>query len=85
MFYSNDAISTGPNLVPDPNTSAGRDVQRLQNLMADINVRLLTFGVIANQELSINGVKMPRIFLKIISGIKNYSSTSRFSLFLDAI
>ncbi|XP_076110580.1 ganglioside-induced differentiation-associated protein 1-like isoform X1 [Mytilus galloprovincialis] len=66
--YIDKEVKSGPNLVPDPNTSAGRDVQRLQNLMADINVRLLTFGVIANQELSINGVKMPRIFLKIISG-----------------
>ncbi|XP_052059623.1 ganglioside-induced differentiation-associated protein 1-like [Mytilus californianus] len=66
--YIDKEVKSGPKLIPDPNTSADREVQRLRNLMADINVRLLTFGVIANQELSISGVKMPRIFLKIISG-----------------
>ncbi|XP_052059624.1 ganglioside-induced differentiation-associated protein 1-like [Mytilus californianus] len=55
-------VKAGARLVPDRSSAVGKEVQRLRDLFAEIDIGIATFGVLLNRDFSISGVKMPGFY-----------------------
>ncbi|CAG2206933.1 GDAP1 [Mytilus edulis] len=64
--YVDDQVKSGPTLVPDPSTSVGKEVKRLREFIDAIRIEIVTYGLLFNPELSISGIKIP----KMLSNVK---------------
>lgn len=71
--YVDDQVKSGPKLVPDPNTSVGKEVKRLREFIDAIRIEIVTYGLLFNPELSTTGIKLP----KMVTNVKRFKEKTQ--------
>ena len=56
-------LSLATRLVPDVNTSIGKEVCNLRKTIQAIPIDVITYGILANRELCVTDLNLPKAFL----------------------
>ncbi|XP_033754472.1 ganglioside-induced differentiation-associated protein 1-like [Pecten maximus] len=78
--YLDKQLDTGIQLIPSPETKIGQDVDKWRKQFNDLNIEVITNGILFYQELSETGIKLPSFLKKSLDSAKESMRNERKTL-----